>query len=82
MIRTTIIVVTTTIMITTLKVFDIVITMTNGNYNTDVLARQLYGDFFVTNQVSRGSALAVILFACVIPLIIYNVRQLRKERAR
>jgi alpha-glucoside transport system permease protein len=82
MIRNTIIVVTTTIMITTLKVFDIVITLTNGNFNTDVLARQLYGDFFVTNQVSRGSALAVILFICVIPLIVYNVRVLRKERVR
>lgn len=82
MIRTTIIVVLTTVMITTLKIFDIVFTMTNGNYNTDVLARQMYADMFVTSQVSRGAALAVILFVCVTPLIIFNVVQLRKERAR
>lgn len=82
MIRNTIIVVTTTVMIATLKVFDIVFTITNGNYSTDILANQMYRDMFVTNQVSRGSALAVILFLCVLPLVIYNVVQLRKERAR
>jgi alpha-glucoside transport system permease protein len=37
---------------------------------------------FVTNQVSRGASLAVILFLCVTPLVIFNVVQLRKERAR
>jgi alpha-glucoside transport system permease protein len=81
MIRNTLVVVVTTVMIATLKVFDIVFTITNGNYNTDILARQMYSDMFVTNQVSRGSALAVILFLCVMPLVVYNVRQLRKERA-
>jgi alpha-glucoside transport system permease protein len=82
MIRTTIIVVLTTIMIMTLKAFDIVFTLYNGNFDTDVLANQLYGQMFVTNQVSRGSALAVILFLCVTPLVIFNIVQLRKERAR
>jgi len=80
MIRNTLVVVVTTVMIATLKVFDIVFTITNGNYDTDILARQMYADMFVTNQVSRGSALAVILFLCVRPLILYNIRQLRKER--
>ena len=82
MIRTTIIVVTTTIMIMTLKAFDIVFTLNDGNFNTDVLANQLYNDFFVTSQESRGAALAVILFLCVTPLVIFNIVQLRKDRAR
>ena len=82
MIRSTLIVVTTTIMITTLKAFDIVLTLYNGNFNTDVLARQMFADLFVTNQVSRGASLAVILFILVTPLVIFNVVQLRKERAR
>jgi alpha-glucoside transport system permease protein len=82
MIRTTLIVVTTTIMITTLKAFDIVFTIYNGNFNTDVLARQMYADMFVTAQVSRGASLAVILFVLVTPLVIFNVVQLRKERTR
>lgn len=80
MIRSTVVVVLTTVMITTLKVFDIVYTVTNGNYNTDVLARQMYADMFTTSQVSRGSALAVILFVIVLPLMFYNIRQLRRER--
>jgi alpha-glucoside transport system permease protein len=82
MIRTTIIVVLTTVMIITLKAFDIVFTLNNGNFDTDVLARQMYADMFVTSQVSRGAALAVILFLCVTPLVVFNVVQLRKERAR
>ncbi|WP_375483961.1 carbohydrate ABC transporter permease [uncultured Jatrophihabitans sp.] len=81
MIRNTLVVVGTTIMIATLKVFDIVFSLNNGNFNTDVLARQMYGDLFVTNQVSRGSSLAVILFVVVLPLVLYNIRQLRRERA-
>jgi len=80
MIRNTLVVVLTTVMITTLKVFDIVFTINNGNFKTDVLARQMYADMFVTSQVARGSALAVILFLAVLPLVLYNVRQLRRER--
>lgn len=80
MIRNTLVVVLTTVMIATLKVFDIVFTINNGNFDTDVLARQMYADMFVTSQVSRGSALAVILFLAVLPLVFYNVRQLRRER--
>ncbi len=80
MIRNTLIVVITTVMITTLKVFDIVFTINNGNFSTDVLARQMYADTFVTSQVSRGAALAVIIFVCVIPIMYFNIRQLRSER--
>jgi alpha-glucoside transport system permease protein len=81
MIRNTLIVVFTTATITTLKTFDIVFTYTNGNFNTDVLSVAMYRQLFVTNQTGKGAALAVILFLCVIPLIWYNVHQLRKERA-
>jgi alpha-glucoside transport system permease protein len=81
MIRNTLVVVGTTIMIATLKVFDIVFSLNNGNFQTDVLARQMYGDLFVTNQVSRGSSLAVILFIVVLPLVLFNIRQLRRERS-
>jgi alpha-glucoside transport system permease protein len=82
MIRSTLVVVLTTITIATLKLYDIVQTLYNGGFNTDVLAHSMYNDMFVTNQVGRGAALAVILFVCVIPLVAYNVSQLRKERAR
>lgn len=81
MIRNTLIVVLTTVMITTLKVFDIVRTMTGGNFGTQILANEMYSQAFVQFNYGRGSALAVILFAAVLPLVIYNIVQLRKERA-
>jgi alpha-glucoside transport system permease protein len=81
MIRNTLIVVVTTVTIASLKIFDIVFTITDGNYNTDVIADQMYNQLFVTNQTGRGSALAVILFVCVIPLVTYNVIQMKREKA-
>ena len=80
MIRNTLIVVLTTVMITTLKVFDIVRTMTGGNFGTQVLANEMYSQSFVQFNVGRGAALAVILFIAVLPLVGYNIVQLRRER--
>jgi alpha-glucoside transport system permease protein len=81
MIRGTLVVVLTTIAIGVLKVFDIVRTMTNGNFGTQVLANEMYAQAFVQFDKGRGSALAVVLFVAVIPLIVYNVIQLRKEQS-
>ena len=55
--------------------------MTNGNFGTQVVSNEMYAQAFVQFDVGRGSALAVVLFVAVIPLIAYNVYQLRKERA-
>ena len=81
MIRGTLVVVLTTIAIGVLKVFDIVRTMTNGNFGTQVVANEMYAQSFVQFDYGRGSALAVVLFVAVIPLIVYNVVQLRKEQS-
>ena len=81
MIRATLIVVVTTIMFAVLKIFDIVRVMTNGNFGTQVVANEMYAQAFVQFDIGRGSALAVVLFVAVIPLIIFNVVQLRKDRA-
>jgi alpha-glucoside transport system permease protein len=81
MIRGTLVVVLTTIMVGTLKVFDIVYVMTNGNFGTQIVANEMYAQSFVQFDKGRGSALAVILFIGVIPLVAYNVVQLRKERS-
>jgi alpha-glucoside transport system permease protein len=81
MIRSTLVVVLTTVMITTLKIFDIVRTMTGGNFGTQVLANEMYSQSFVQFNYGRGSALAVILFVAVLPIVAYNIVQLRKERA-
>jgi alpha-glucoside transport system permease protein len=79
-IRGSLVVVITTISIATLKVFDIVRTMTAGNFNTSVVANEMYTQAFRASEIGRGSALALILFLFVMPIIIYNVNVLRKQR--
>ncbi|MCF6510064.1 sugar ABC transporter permease [Blastococcus sp. MG754426] len=76
-IRPALVVVLTTIAIVTLKVFDIVRTMTGGNFNTSVVANEFYVQSFRQFNFGLGAALAVLLFVLVIPIIAYNVRQLR-----
>jgi alpha-glucoside transport system permease protein len=55
--------------------------MTGGNFGTQVLANEMYSQSFVQDSKGRGSALAVILFVAVLPLVGYNIVQLRRERA-
>jgi alpha-glucoside transport system permease protein len=81
-IRPSLIVVLTTISITTLKVFDIVRTATGGNFNTSVLAYEFYVQSFRSFNNGLGASLAVLLFILVIPIVVYNVRQMRKLEAR
>jgi alpha-glucoside transport system permease protein len=76
-IRSSLIVVFTTISIASLKVFDIVQTMTGGANGTNVLANAVYAQKL---EEGRASAFAVILFLLVLPIIIYNVRQMRLQR--
>ncbi len=60
-----------------LKIFDIVRTMTGGNFETSVVANEIYAQTFRQNNAGLGAALAVILFMLVIPIVLYNVRQMR-----
>jgi len=79
-IRGSLVVVVTTISIATLKIFDIVRTMTGGNFNTSTVANEMYVQAFRAGEPGRGSALAIILFLMVLPIVIYNVRVMRKQR--
>ncbi|HSS13291.1 MAG TPA: sugar ABC transporter permease [Rhizomicrobium sp.] len=79
-IRGALIVVVTTITIGTLKVFDIVRTMTAGNFETSVVANEMYTQAFRAGEPGRGAALALILFLMVLPIVLYNARQLKKQR--
>jgi alpha-glucoside transport system permease protein len=81
-IRPSLIVVLTTITIATLKVFDIVQTATGGNFNTSVLAYEFYRQDFVASNQGLATAIAVMIFLLITPVVIYNVRQLRKLEAR
>lgn len=79
-IRPTLVVVLTTITIATLKIFDIPRTMTGAKYGTQVLANQMYDQSFTFGNNGTGSALSVIIFLLVIPIVVYNVRQMLINR--
>ncbi|WP_394280395.1 carbohydrate ABC transporter permease [Microbacterium sp.] len=79
-IRGTLVVVVTTITIATLKVFDIVRAMTGGNFNTSVIANEMYTQAFNRGEFGKGSALALVLFVMVLPIVIYNIRVMRKQK--
>jgi alpha-glucoside transport system permease protein len=78
-IRSALIVVLTTISIVSLKVFDIVRTMTGGANDTSVVANEMYTQF-KNFELGRSAAFAVILFVLVVPIVVYNARQIKKQR--
>ncbi|GAB1691596.1 hypothetical protein KRM28CT15_33990 [Krasilnikovia sp. M28-CT-15] len=80
-IRPAVVVVLTTIGIGTLKVFDIVRTMTGGQFDTSVIANEFYSQSFRSGNQGLGAALAVLLFILVIPIVVYNVRHLRASES-
>lgn len=71
----TIISVATTIVIFTLKIFDVVQVMTGGQFGTQVIATQFYRESFTYQNPGYGSAIAIVLLIAVIPVMIYNLRQ-------
>jgi alpha-glucoside transport system permease protein len=80
-IRTTIVAVFITVLITVMKLFDIVFAMTNGQFNTNVLGVEFYNQFFSFNNPGKASAVVVILILAVVPVIIYQVRTYREQEA-
>ena len=76
----TVVVVWTTIAILVLKVFDIVLAMTNGQWETQVLANLMYDWMFRgAGDFGRGSAIAIVMMLSVVPIMIWNIRRFRQE---
>jgi alpha-glucoside transport system permease protein len=75
----TIAVVATTMIIYALKAFDIVYVLTNGNFNTDVIANRMYKEMFNYNNFGRASAIAVVLLAAIVPVMLFNIRRFRVQ---
>lgn len=80
-ISSTVVVVWTTIVITVWKVFDIVYVMTGGTNDTQVIAQQMYREYFDNDDSGTGAALAVLLFIAVLPILIVNVRRFKAQEA-
>jgi|UniRef100_UPI00404A5B1E alpha-glucoside transport system permease protein len=70
-----------TVLIGAMKVFDIVLAMTGGNYNTTVLAQTFYLEYFIYGNTGKAMAAVVILILAIIPVMVYQVRHYRKFEA-
>jgi alpha-glucoside transport system permease protein len=77
----TIAVISTTIIIYALKTFDVVYTMTSGNFDTEVIANRMYKELFNFGQPGRASATAVILLLAIVPVMVINIRRFREQEA-
>jgi alpha-glucoside transport system permease protein len=77
----TIFVVATTMVITALKAFDVVFVMTNGNFDTEVIANRMYKELFDNTQIGRASAVAVVLLVAIVPFMILNIKRFREQEA-
>ncbi|MGL5816412.1 MAG: carbohydrate ABC transporter permease [Phycicoccus sp.] len=80
-IQGTIITVFITVLILVLKVFDIVYVLTNGRFESNVIANLFFNELFANSQAGRASAIVVILLLAVVPILVYQVRHFRAEEA-
>ncbi|MCS6844049.1 MAG: sugar ABC transporter permease [Caldilineales bacterium] len=80
-IRGTVITVTTTVIIFTLKIFDVVQVMTGGQFGTQVIATQFYRELFTNQNSGYGSAIAIVLLIAVLPVMVYNLKQFSEREA-
>jgi alpha-glucoside transport system permease protein len=78
-IKSTVITVGTTILLITLKLFDIVYTMTGGRFGTEVLATAQYKYMFKYLHYGKGAAIAILIVLLVIPVMIYNLKQFQER---
>jgi alpha-glucoside transport system permease protein len=78
-IRGSILTVYTTIAIAVLKVFDIIFVTTGGNFDTSVVAVRMYQEMFRFRNFGQATTMAVILLVAVIPIMVINIRNLRRQ---
>jgi alpha-glucoside transport system permease protein len=64
-----------------LKIFDVVYAMTGGQFNTDVVANRFVIELFQFGDAGRAAAIVVFLMIAVIPVMIWQVRQFRRQEA-
>jgi alpha-glucoside transport system permease protein len=82
MIASTIAVVGTTLIITVLKVFDLIYVMTGGQYDTNVIANQMYAELYISRHSGRAAAIAVVLLLMIVPVMLVNIRRFQEQEAR
>ena len=77
----TLVVISTTMIITALKAFDVVYTMTGGQLKTNVVGTLMYQEMFRFGNYSRGAAIAVVLLIAIVPIMFFNIGRFRAQEA-
>jgi len=77
----TVVTVYVTVMIGVMKLFDVVYVMTNGNFNTNVMATEFFNQLFTNFNAGAAAAIVVMLMIAVIPVMIFQVIQFRRQEA-
>lgn len=67
-----------TVLIGAMKIFDIVLAMTGGNYHTNVLAQNFYTEYFIYGNTGKAMATVVVLILVIAPVMVYQIRHYRK----
>ena len=80
-IRGTIITVFVTVLISVMKVFDVVYVMTNGNFNTNVVGLDFFNKLFTNFDNGQAAAIVVLLMVATVPIMIYQVRVFKQQEA-
>jgi alpha-glucoside transport system permease protein len=81
MLSSTITVVVTLMAVTVIKLFDLIYALTNGNYDTEVIANRWYKELFNFHDFGRAAAIAVVLLVFVIPVVYFNLKQFQTQEA-
>ena len=80
-IKGTITTVFVTVLISVMKIFDIVYVMTNGGFNTNVVGNEFWNQLSTYFNYGTSSAIVVMLMLAVVPIMFYQVRLFREQEA-
>lgn len=73
-------VVVTTLIVAVMKVYDIIVVMTGGQYSTSVIAFDMIQQINFSN-FGMSATFATLLFVAILPVMVYNIRSMQKAKA-
>jgi alpha-glucoside transport system permease protein len=79
LLASTIAVVATTMIISVLKIFDVIYVMTSGNFGTEVIAVRMFKELFTFRHIGRASTISTMLLLLTLPVMLYNIRRFRAQ---
>lgn len=68
-----------TVLILVMKIFDVVLAMTGGNFDTSVLALEWFSTFYESREIGMASAIVMVLFVLIVPLMYVQIRTVKRQ---